>query len=78
MEFKPLKEYVMANGVEALYTTAIAQRNGDRIAKRFTEEFKEYSGVEDNRIAGIAFLQNLGIAFLQNLGNVCLQNLGIV
>ena len=78
VESKPLKEYVLANDVEALHTNAIAQRNGDRIVKRFTEEFKEYSDVEDNRIAGIVFLQNLGIVFLQNLGIVFLQNLGIV
>jgi len=49
MEFKTLKEYVMVNDVEALYTNTVAQRNGDRIVKRFTEEFKEYSDVEDMR-----------------------------
>ena len=49
MEFKTLKQYVLANDVEALYTSSVAQRNGDRIVKRFTEEFKEYSDVEDMR-----------------------------
>ena len=78
VESKPLKEYVLANDVEALHTNAIAQRNGDRIVKRLAEDFKEHSDVEDNIIAGIAFLRNLGIAFLQNLGSVFLQNLGIV
>ena len=49
MQFKCLKDYVMTHDVEDLYLNIVAQRNGDRIVKRFTEEFKEYSAAEDMR-----------------------------